>query len=181
MGAAKFREAERADDFDYESNNGMWRLFTHDGRDTGKSIRERSATLVADLEEWMRTGRAGLSHHAAVAKAMDYMLKRWDGFARFFDDGRICLTNDAAERALRGIALGSKSWLFAGSGRGGERAEVMYTLIDTAKLNDVHPQASGLADVLAYIADMPQTRLHELLPWYWEAERQQLFSTYPGI
>ena len=61
--------------------------------------RERSAPLVAELEDWMRTERAGLSRHAAVAKAMDYMLKRWDGFARFLDDGRICLTNNAAERA----------------------------------------------------------------------------------
>ena len=103
--------------------------------------REQSAPLVAELEEWMRTERAGLSRHAAVAKAMDYMLKRWDGFARFLDDGRICLTNNAAERALRGIALGRKSWLFAGSDRGGERAAVMYTLIGTAKLNDVDPQA----------------------------------------
>ena len=137
--------------------------------------RERSAPLVADLEEWMRTERAGLSRHAAVAKAMDYMLKRWEGFARFLDDGRICLTNNAAERALRGIALGRKSWLFAGSDRGGERAAVMYTLIGTAKLNGVDPQA-WLADVLARIAEQPQTRLHELLPWQWKAERQQALA-----
>ena len=134
--------------------------------------RERSAPLVAELEDWMRTERAGLSRHADVAKAMDYMLKRWDGFTRFLDDGRICLTNNAAERALRGIALGRKSWLFAGSDRGGERAAVIYTLLGTAKLNDVDPQA-WLADVLARIAEQPQTRLHELLPWHWKAERQQ--------
>ena len=91
--------------------------------------RERSAPLVAELEDWMRTERAGLSRHAAVAKAMDYMLKRWDGFARFLDDGRICLTNNASERVLRPLCLGRKSWLFAGSDRGGERAAVMYTLI----------------------------------------------------
>ena len=126
--------------------------------------REQSAPLLAELEEWMRTE---LSRHAAVAKAMDYMLKRWDGFARFLDDGRICLTNNAAERALRGIALGRKSWLFCGSDRGGERAAVMYTLIGTAKLNDVDPQA-WLTDVLARIAEMPQNRLDELLPWNWE-------------
>ena len=137
--------------------------------------RERSAPLVAELEDWMRTERAGLSRHAAVAKAMDYMLKRWDGFARFLDDGRICLTNNAAERALRGIALGRKSWLFCGSDRGGERAAVMYTLIGTAKLNDVDPQA-WLADVLDRIAELPQTRLHELLPWHWKAERQQALA-----
>ena len=137
--------------------------------------RERSTPLVAELEDWMRTERAGLSRHADVAKAMDYMLKRWDGFTRFLDDGRICLTNNAAERALRGIALGRKSWLFAGSDRGGERAAVMYTLIGTAKLNDVDPQA-WLANVLDRIAEQPQTRLHELLPWHWKAERQQALA-----
>ena len=137
--------------------------------------REQSVPLVAELEDWMRTERAGLSRHAAVAKAMDYMLKRWEGFARFLDDGRICMTNNAAERALRGIALERKSWLFAGSDRGGERAAVMYTLIGTAKLNDVDPQA-WLADVLARIAEQSQTRLHELLPWHWKAERQQALA-----
>jgi transposase len=134
--------------------------------------RERSATLLAKLESWMRDERAKLSRHAPVAKAMDYMLKRWDGFIRFLEDGRICLTNNAAERALRGIALGRKSWLFAGSDRGGARAAVMYTLIGTAKLNDIDPQA-WLADVLARIADLPQTRVHELLPWNWKAAREQ--------
>jgi Transposase IS66 family len=84
--------------------------------------RERSASLVADLEAWMRAERAKLSRHAAVAKAMDYMLTRWEAFTRFLDDGRICLTNNAAECALRGLALGRKSWLFAGSERGAERA-----------------------------------------------------------
>ena len=137
--------------------------------------RGKSAPLVAALEDWMRTERAGLSRHAAVAKAMDYMLKRWDGFARFLDDGRICLTNNAAERALRGIALGRESWLFAGSDRGGERAAAMYTLIGTAKLNDVDPQA-WLADVLARIADIPQTRLPELLPWHWKAGQHRALA-----
>ena len=90
--------------------------------------RERSTPLVAVLEDWMRTERAGLSRHAAVTKAMDYILKRWDGFARFLDDDHIFLTNNAAERALRPLCLGRKSWLFCGSDRGGERAAVMYTL-----------------------------------------------------
>lgn len=134
--------------------------------------REHSAPLVSALESWMCEERAKLSRHAPVAKAMDYMLKRWDPFARFLTDGRICLTNNAAERALRGIALGRKSWLFAGSDRGGERAAVMYTLIGTAKLNDVDPQA-WLADVLARIAEMPQNRLHEILPWNWKPAPEQ--------
>ena len=75
------------------------------------------------------------------------MLKRWDGFARFLDDGRICLTNNAGERALRPLCLGRRSWLFAGSDRGGVRAAAMYTLIGTARLNDVDPQA-WLADTM---------------------------------
>ena len=129
--------------------------------------RERSAPLVADLEAWMRAERAGLSRHAEVAKAMDYMLKAWDAFTLFLKDGRVCLSNNAAERALRGIALGRRSWLFAGSDRGGDRAALMYTLIVTAKMNDVDPQA-WLADVLARIADTKQSRLPDLLPWNWK-------------
>ena len=105
-----------------------------------------------------------MSRHADVAKAIDYMLKRWAAFSRFLDDGRICLTNNAAERALRGIALGRKAWLFAGSDRGGDRAAAMYSLIVTAKLNDVDPRA-WLADVLGRISDHPASRLDELLPW----------------
>jgi transposase len=127
----------------------------------------RIAPLVAELESWMRVERARLSRHADVAKAMDYMLKRWAAFTRFLSDGRICLTNNAAERALRGVAIGRKNWLFAGSDRGGERAAAVYTLIATAKLNNVDPQA-WLADVLRRIADHPARRLHELLPWNWQ-------------
>jgi len=132
---------------------------------------EQSAPLLALLEAWLREERSRLSHSASVTKPIDYMLKRWGRFARFIDDGRICLTNNAAERALRGFALGRKSWLFAGSERGADRAAAMATLIMTAKLNDVDPQA-WLADVLARIADIPQSRLPELLPWHWAAEME---------
>ena len=97
---------------------------------------------------------------------MDYMLKRWATFSRFLSGGRICLTNDAAERALRGVALGRKAWLFAGSDRGVERAAAIYSLIITVKLNDLDPRA-WLADVLRRIADKSASRLHELLPWNW--------------
>jgi transposase len=114
----------------------------------------------------MKGERPKLSRHAEVARAMDYMLKRWPAFVRFLEDGRICSTNNAAERALRGVALGRKAWLLCGSDRGGMRAAVMYTLIGTAKLNDIDPQA-WLADVLARIAGHPVQRLHELLPWIW--------------
>jgi len=131
---------------------------------------ERVRPLADTLEAWMRDTRAELSRHDPVAKAIDYMTKAWSDFVRFLDDGRICLTNNAAERALRGVALGRKSWLFAGSDSGGQRAADIYSLIMTAKLNDVDPQA-WLADVLARIASIPQNRIHELLPWEWR-ERQ---------
>jgi hypothetical protein len=121
-------------------------------------------------------------HDGSRAKAIDYMLTRWPAFTRFLDDGRICLSNNAAERALRGIALGRRSWLFAGSDRGGERAASVYTLIATAKLNNINPQA-WLADVLARIADHPAARLHELLPWALEASpgssRRRLITSPP--
>lgn len=103
------------------------------------------------------------------------MLKRWNAFTRFLDDGRICLSNNAAERTLRGIALGRKSWLFCGSDRGGDRAAMMYSLIVTAKMNDVDPQA-WLADLLARIAAHPAQRLDELLPWNWRDQNKQLNS-----
>jgi transposase len=127
---------------------------------------ELSAPLVADLERWLRQERPKLSRGNDLARAIDYLLKRWPAFTRFLDDGRICLSNNAAERALRGIALGRKSWLFAGSDRGGQRAAAVYSLVVTAKLNDVDPQA-WLADVLARIAGHPAHRIDELLPWNW--------------
>ena len=131
-------------------------------------LRQRHvAPLVGELEAWMRTERARLSRHNDVAKAIDYMLKRWPAFTRFLDDGRICLSNNAAERALRGIAVGRRGWLFAGSDRGGERAAAIYTLIETAKLNGIDPQA-WLEDVLRRIADQPARRLADLLPWNWQ-------------
>jgi transposase len=131
------------------------------------AVRRRDiAPLVGGLIDWMKQERAKLSPHNEVAKALNYILRRIDAFTRFLDDGRICLSNNAAERALRGIALGRKSWLFAGSDRGGERAAIMLTLIQTAKLNDVDPQA-WLADVLARIADHKIADLAALLPWNW--------------
>ncbi len=131
---------------------------------------ELSAPLVADLEAWMREARPKFSRGHDLAKAMDYMLKRWPSFTRFLDDGRVCLSNNAAERALRGIALGRKSWLFAGSDRGGRRAAAMYSLIVTAKMNGIDPQA-WLADVLSRLAGHPASRIDELLPWNWQRAR----------
>lgn len=141
------------------------------GADERRAVRqELSRTLVDELEARMRAERPKLSRGNDLAKAMDYMLKRWPAFSRFLDDGRVCLSNNAAERALRGIALGRKSWLFAGSDRGGMRAAAMYSLIVTAKLNDIDPQA-WLADVLARIAEHPAHQLDELLPWNWKPAR----------
>ncbi len=126
--------------------------------------KRESAPLVADLEAWLRDQRSRLSRSAAVAEPIDYLLRRWPAFARFLDDGRICLSNNAAERAIRPIAVGRKAWLFAGSDRAAERAAAITTLLATAKLNDIDPQA-WLADVLARIAGHPVQRLDELLPW----------------
>ena len=133
--------------------------------------RQRVVPLVNDLHDWMLAEKTRMSKHNPVAKAINYMLEgtgRWEAFTAFLDDGCLCLTNNAAERALRGIALGRKSWLFAGSERGGDRAAFMYTLIVTAKMNDIDPQA-WMADVLARLPDMPVSRLPELLPWNWKA------------
>jgi transposase len=135
----------------------------------------RSGPLVEDLERWLRTERALLSKHAKVAKAIDYLLSpnHWPGFTRFLQDGRVCLSNNCAERSLRGVALGRKSWLFAGSERGGHRAAFMYSLIGTAKLNGIDPQA-WLADAIARISDLPVSRLPELLPWNWKPAAPQV-------
>jgi transposase len=140
------------------------------GQDADRRLAARqtlSAPLVAEMEIWMREQRAKLSRGHDLARAFDYMLKRWAAFTRFLDDGRVCLSNNAAERALRGVAMGRKSWLFCGSDRGGQRAAVMYSLIVTAKLNDIDPQA-WLADVLARIAEHPSQQLDDLLPWNWQ-------------
>lgn len=141
------------------------------GLPAGERLAARQALarpLVTGLHDWLATERGRMSRHAPVAKAIDYLLRedRWAAFTRFLDDGRICLTNNAAERSLRGVALGRKSWLFAGSERGGDRAAFMYTLIVTAKMNGIDPQA-WLADVLARLPDIKVSRVPELLPWNW--------------
>ena len=128
----------------------------------------RSKPVVDALEIWLRDERRKLSSKAPVAKAIDYSLKRWRAFTHFLDDGRICLSNNAAERAVRGIAVGRKNWMFCGSDSGGHRAAAMYTLIETCKLNDVDASA-WLADVLARIADHPMKKIADLLPWNWKA------------
>lgn len=148
-------------------------LFDIERAISGKTCGERraarqelSAPLMAELHAWLTAQVGKLSRNHDLAKACLYMLRRWDAFTRFLDDGRICLTNNAAERALRCIPLGRKAWLFCGSDRGGQRAAILYTLIQTVRLNDVDPQA-WLANILARIAEHPIQKLGELLPWNW--------------
>ena len=148
-------------------------LFEIERSINGKNVEERlvvrrtlSRPLVEDLHAYMREQHAKLSRGHDLAKAFNYILKRWASFTLFLEDGRVCLSNNAAERGLRGIALGRKSWLFCGSDRGGQRAAAMYSLIVTAKMNGVDPQA-WLADILSRIAAHPVRRLNELLPWNW--------------
>jgi transposase len=128
--------------------------------------RDKSRPLVEELELYLRAQLDRLSRGHDLAKAINYILKRPSAFKLFLEDGRVCLSNNAAERGLRGVALGRRAWLFCGSDRGGQRAAMMYSLIVTAKMNGVDPQA-WLADVLARIASHPAHRLDELLPWNW--------------
>jgi transposase len=148
-------------------------LFAIERSVNGKSAEERLATrrslsrpLVDDLHAFMSAQLARLSRGHDLVKAINYILKRWAAFTLFLEDGRVCLSNNAAERGLRGIALGRKSWLFCGSDRGGRRAAAMYSLIVTAKMNGVDPQA-WLTDVLSRIASHPVHRLNGFLPWNW--------------
>lgn len=129
----------------------------------------RNRPLMLEFETWLREQRVKLSSKSETARAIDYSLKRWAALTRFLDDGRLCISNNAAERALRGIAVGRHNWTFAGSNEGGRRAAAIYTLIETAKLNGVDPQA-WLADVLARLQDHPAKRIAQLLPWNWRAE-----------
>ena len=135
--------------------------------------RTESRPLVDDLKVYMREQAAKLSRGHDLVKAIQYMLNRWPAFTLFLDNGRVCMSNNAAERGLRGVALGRKSWLFCGSDRGGRRAAAMYSLIVSAKMNGVDPQA-WLADVLARIAGHPAHRLDELLPWNWRPQLQAI-------
>ena len=150
-------------------------MFEIERSTNGKSAQERldvrralSRPIVENLQVYMREQLAKLSRGNDLAKAINYVLKRWASFTLFLDDGRVCLSNNAAERGLRGIALGRKSWLLCGSDRGGQRAAAMYSLIVSAKMNGIDPQA-WLADVLARIATHPVHRLDEMLPWNWSS------------
>lgn len=137
------------------------------GRPPDERRRERQARagpLLDHLRRWLDLTLPKLSRRSDLAVAVRYALARWPALVRYAGDGRLELDNNAAERSLRGVALGRKNWLFAGSDQGGHRAASIYSLVETAKLNGVDPQA-WLADTIARIADHPARRVAELLPW----------------
>ncbi|MGR4871111.1 IS66 family transposase [Variovorax sp. LARHSF232] len=133
--------------------------------DVRRQVRQaRAGPLLEDLRAWLTSMMGKVSTKSELAKAIGYSLTRWKSLTRYRDDGRIEIDNNAAERALRGAALGRNNYLFMGSDAGGERAAAIYSLVETAKLNGLDPQAY-LRDVLARIADHPINRIDELLPW----------------
>lgn len=126
--------------------------------------RARARPLIDDLHRWLEKKLGGLSRKSEVAAAIRYALSRWRALLRYIDDGRIEIDNNGAERALRAVVLGRNNYLFAGSDSCGERAAAIYTLIGTAKLNGVDPEAY-LRTVLTSIATHPISRIEALLPW----------------
>ena len=128
--------------------------------------REQAVPLLAQLKTDFETTLAQISGKSALAQALRYALSRWDALTRYTTDGRLDICNNAAERAIRPLAIGRKNWLFAGSNLGGERAATIYTLTETAKLNGIDPEAY-LRAVIARIADHKINRIGELLPWTW--------------
>ena len=125
---------------------------------------ERSVPLLAHMKTRFEETLGKVSRKLSLAEAIRYSLSRWDALTRYTTDGRLDICNNAAERAIRPLALGRKNWMFAGSDSGGDRAATMYTIIETAKLNGLDPEAY-LRSLIARIADHPAKRIDELLPW----------------
>lgn len=126
--------------------------------------RVKARPLVDSMREWLQATLAKLSKKSSVSSAINYSLGRWTALTRYVDDGRLEIDNNAAERALRAVALGRKNYLFAGADSGGERAAAIYSLIGSAKLNGLDPEAY-LRHVLERIADHPVKAIDDLLPW----------------
>jgi transposase len=124
----------------------------------------RARPLLDSMRRWLQTSLGKLTPKSETASAIQYAIGRWDALARYLDDGRIELDNMIAERALRPVAVGRRNYLFAGSDKGGERAAIVYSLIGSAKLNGLDPEAY-LRYVLSNIAEHPINRIEELLPW----------------
>jgi len=130
-----------------------------------RRVRQVQAQPLLDaLHSWFSAQQAAISHKSVTADAIGYVMNHWVALTRYLEDGRIEIDNNAAERALRGVALGRKNYLFLGSDAGGERAASLYSLLGTARLNDINPE-TYLRQVLTAIADYPVTRVAELLPW----------------
>jgi transposase len=130
---------------------------------------ERSRPLLESLKQWLEETLGKLSRKSDTSLAVRYALGRWEALMRYCDDGRLEINNNAAERALRVVALGRKNYLFAGSDGGGESAAAIYSLIGSAKLHGIDPE-SYLRNVLSRIAEHPVNRIGDLLPWNIDAE-----------
>lgn len=161
-----------------EAIRRMDELFEIERTINGRSPQERVAArhelskpLINAFEAWLHEQLRRLSAKNDTAKAINYGLSRWAAFTLFLRDGRVCLSNNAAERSVRGIAVGRRNWTFAGSDAGGRRAAAIYSLIETCKFNNVDPEA-WLADILARLPDHPAKGIQDLLPWSWKAQRQ---------
>ncbi|MFV0281768.1 MAG: IS66 family transposase [Rhodoblastus sp.] len=137
--------------------------------------REHAIPVLDELRAFLETTLTKISGKSDFAKAIRYATSRWTALTRYIDDGRLEMSNNAAERAIRPLTLGRKNYLFAGSDEGGRRAAIMYTLIETARFNDIDPEA-WLADVIGRIADHPISRLDELLPWKWRKEARHAIA-----